>query len=209
MNILSLLALHSFVCTVIGGGSGGGAPTAESGRNSGPRSIFDTPLGRSQPVYLVGFSAELNRSDEKRFMRCVFSDYNYKYGKWVERRLVSQYKDDNLGDREPVPLPINVNITILDGSPGVLTLNVTVKLNVSTGAKSLYEIEYSDDESIVLAERGSSLNEESRLCSLWVTGNYTEKEKIPSDANKTFYAKCKEPVYVGFSDDCWKLLEKS
>uniref|UniRef100_A0A224YC23 Lipocalin n=1 Tax=Rhipicephalus zambeziensis TaxID=60191 RepID=A0A224YC23_9ACAR len=204
MNILGLLALHSFVCTVIGGGPGGGAPTAQPSRKP-VTSIFDTPLGRKEPVYLVGYSADLNTSSHEHFMRCVHSNYTKTYGSWVKRLLLSEYKNAYRGDNVPGPLPIYVNMTILENSPDVLTLNVTVSLNVTTGAKSSYEIKHSDDNSIVLAERGSSRNAEKALCSLWVTGNYTAKEQIPSQANTTFYNECQDPVYDAFPEYCFHL----
>ncbi|KAL1473271.1 hypothetical protein MTO96_038796 [Rhipicephalus appendiculatus] len=90
MNILGLLALHSFVCTVI----------AEPGNNSGPKSIFDTPLGGSKIVYLVGFSAELN-SSTKGIMKCVHSTFTKTHGNWVERRLLSEYQNADWGEVEP------------------------------------------------------------------------------------------------------------
>uniref|UniRef100_A0A131YQZ2 Lipocalin n=1 Tax=Rhipicephalus appendiculatus TaxID=34631 RepID=A0A131YQZ2_RHIAP len=72
MNTVGLLVLHFFVCAVM----------AQPGANPATN-ISDTPLGRNESVYLVGYSAGLNNSE----ITCLHSNYNASYGTWVERYI--------------------------------------------------------------------------------------------------------------------------
>uniref|UniRef100_A0A131YT14 Lipocalin n=1 Tax=Rhipicephalus appendiculatus TaxID=34631 RepID=A0A131YT14_RHIAP len=111
MNTVGLLVLHFFVCAVM----------AQPGANPATN-ISDTPLGRNESVYLVGYSAGLNNSE----ITCLHSNYNASYGTWVERYIwfdIGEESDEDQAGRYGIPS----NMTILKTSPNVLTLNVSGK----------------------------------------------------------------------------------
>uniref|UniRef100_A0A131YU51 Lipocalin n=1 Tax=Rhipicephalus appendiculatus TaxID=34631 RepID=A0A131YU51_RHIAP len=182
MNTVGLLVLHFFVCAVM----------AQPGANPATN-ISDTPLGRNESVYLVGYSAGLNNSE----ITCLHSNYNASYGTWVERYIwfdIGEESDEDQAGRYGIPS----NMTILKTSPNVLTLNVSGFLKRFTEAESSYQIKYCDNQSILLAQNVSP--NRKPWCSLWVT-----KDKIETQltANETFYKDCDDPHYVGFPKSCF------
>uniref|UniRef100_A0A131YS67 Lipocalin n=1 Tax=Rhipicephalus appendiculatus TaxID=34631 RepID=A0A131YS67_RHIAP len=153
------------------------------------------PANNTLPLFLVGYSAELNNSE----LTCVHANYSGRLGNLVNWTLYFNYTDED-GENWGI-LGILFTVTIPEYPLfDPLEVNVTGFLKDYTDAQSKYTIVYFDNTSMILANMRATYSEKS-VCSVWGTAEMTSHNL--SDVAKMYVnSNCRNMSYVRYPDSC-------
>uniref|UniRef100_A0A131YRT3 Lipocalin n=1 Tax=Rhipicephalus appendiculatus TaxID=34631 RepID=A0A131YRT3_RHIAP len=151
-------------------------------------------------VYLVGFSAELNRSD----IKCVRTYYLTPKGGLARQVVVMELFDEKKQRWNTTGFHVTMNIP---DWPIIFNLNITSITDLPPELQSLnismaYRILHYDRNTMVLGDRVPGVYVRA-LCSLWVTHDYRDlSRELPFLTKHAFNWSCKSPKYQAYPKEC-------
>uniref|UniRef100_A0A224YMF2 Lipocalin n=1 Tax=Rhipicephalus zambeziensis TaxID=60191 RepID=A0A224YMF2_9ACAR len=141
------------------------------------------------PLYLVGYSRQLNHSK----WQCASSSYLYKTGEWVRRNLRVSYYNGTMW------LPRMLEFSIRNESYDlILRVNMTEELR-NLSAKERYVIRHYNNDSLLLSEEIDSIHNPPP-CTLWTT--YYDGSSLSNYTKYVFSVLCPQPTYTNLNTAC-------